>query len=211
MLEQGRGGDVDARSKDGRTALMWSCRNGALSVAQRLVRAGADPNAVSKKGVSCLHWAVWGQQPELAAWLLSPPNSLDLEGCSDAGCNAAIWAAASGGLAIAQWLRNQGANFVALNHWGHGVVNKASWRGHLDLLRWLFAEIPATIDQLFMRDYAGFVPVELAAQAGHDEIERFLTDVMEQNPQEFRPAITEDPVVHQHKLRELGLTDPNAL
>lgn len=199
------------RSKDGRTALMWSCRNGALSVAKRLVRAGADPKAVSKKGVSCLHWAVWGQQLELAAWLLSPPNSLDLEACSDAGCNAAIWAASSGGIAISQWLYEQGANFTILNHWGHGVINKAAWRGHLDLLRWMFTQIPDTIDQLFLRDYAGFVPVELASQAGHDETKCFLTEVMERHPQEFRPAITEDPVVHEHKLRELGLTDPNSL
>lgn len=211
LLEGGRGGDVDARSKDGRTALMWSCRNGALAVAQRLVYAGADPHAVSKKGVSCLHWAVWGQQPELAEWLLGTPNSLDLEGCSDAGCNAAIWAASSGGLDIAQWLHKQGANFLALNHWGHGVVNKAAWRGHLDLLRWMFREIPGTLDQLFLRDYAGFVPVELAAQAGHDGTARFLTETMEKHPQNFRPAITGDPVVHQHKLIELGLTDPNAL
>ena len=133
---------------------MWSCRNGALRVAERLVDAGASPRAVSKKGVSCLHWAVWGQQPELAGWLLSPPRSLELEGRSEAGCNAAVWAAASGGLAIAQWLHEQGADFTSLNHWGHGVVNKAAWRGHLELLRWMFAALPATIEQLFLRDYA---------------------------------------------------------
>ena len=211
LLEEGRGGDVDVRSKDGRTALMWSCRNGALQVAERLVGAGANPKAVSKKGVSCLHWAVWGQQPELAGWLLSPPHSLELEGRSEAGCNAAVWAAASGGLGIAQWLHQQGADFNALNHWGHGVVNKAAWHNHLDLLRWMFATVPSTIEQLFLRDYAGFVPVELAAEAGHEGTACYLREVMTKHPHEFRPAITEDPVVHQHKLRELGLTDPNAM
>jgi|EP01046_Picozoa_sp_COSAG06_P036682 hypothetical protein len=222
---------------------MWSCRNGALRVAERLVDAGASPRAVSKKGVSCLHWAVWGQQPELAGWLLSPPRSLELEGRSEAGCNAAVWAAASGGLAIAQWLHEQGADFTSLNHWGHGVVNKAAWRGHLELLRWMFAALPATIEQLFLRDYAvwktdascpahslildfvlslswqtncciiigkrspfdttpvfvhqGFVPLELAAEAGHEETACYLREVMAEHPQEFRPAITDDPVVRK--------------
>jgi len=90
------------------------------------------------------------------------------------------------------------------------------------------------------------VPLELAAEAGHEETACYLREVMAEHPQEFRPAITDDPVVrktpfgihfmmkgpfyqdklgtnickvrkrrfsqvHQHKLRELGLTDPNAL
>lgn len=55
------------------------------------------------------------------------------------------------------------------------------------------------------------MPVELATEAGHEETACYLQEIMVQHPQEFRPAITEDPVVHQHKLTELGLTDPNAL
>eukprot|EP01047_Picozoa_sp_COSAG01_P024298 COSAG01_NODE_1498_length_10117_cov_19.035536_5_plen_154_part_00 len=106
--------DVDRPSKDGRTALMWACRNGHIDVAQRLVTAGADPERRSKKGVGCLHWAVWGRCQEMAAWLLAPPLSLDLQAESCAGCNCAVWAAASGGLEIAQWLHQRGADFAKL-------------------------------------------------------------------------------------------------
>ena len=211
LLTQADPEGVDRRSKDGRTALMWACRNGCRDVAEALVAAGADPHAVSRKGVSCLHWAVWGQQPEIAGWLLDAPHSLPLEARSDAGCNAAIWAAASGGLGIAQWLHGRGADFTALNHWGHGVLNKAAWRGHLPLLEWMLDKVPGVEDQLFLQDFAGFVPVELADQAGHDETVAFLEARMRARPQSYRRAIEDDPEVHQHKLKELGLVDPNAL
>ena len=119
----------------------------------------------------------------------------------------------AGGLEISQWLYTQGADFGALNHWGHGVVNKAAWRGHNNLLAWLFANLGKAVHQpLFLQDFAGFVPIELAEQAGHAGTVELLAQQMATSPgREYTPAITADPVVHQHKLRELGLTDPNAL
>jgi ankyrin repeat protein len=203
--------DVDRPSKDGRTALMWACRNGHIDVAQRLVTAGADPERRSKKGVGCLHWAVWGRCQQMAAWLLAPPLSLDLQAESCAGCNCAVWAAASGGLEIAQWLHQQGADFAKLNHWGHGVVNKAAWRGHRELLGWMLDTLPEVREQLWLQDYAGLVPIELARQAGHMETVAALAAHMGRQPErQYRRAIS-SPDVHQHKLRELGLTDPHAL
>ena len=91
------------------------------------------------------------------------------------------------------------------------MLNKAAWRGHLPLLEWMLDEVPGVEDQLFLRDFAGFVPVELAGQAGHDETVAFLDARMRARPQNYRRVIDGVPEVHQHKLRELGLADPNAL
>ena len=46
--------DVDRPSKDGRTALMWACRNGHIDVAQRLVTAGADLEAKNNVSVGVI-------------------------------------------------------------------------------------------------------------------------------------------------------------
>lgn len=42
--------DVDAESKEGRTALYWAARHGDASTAQRLVEGGACPTKVTKRG-----------------------------------------------------------------------------------------------------------------------------------------------------------------
>jgi len=135
-LVEETGADVDRSSKEGRTPLMWACRNGHLDVARLLLAAGADLAAVTKKGVNCLHWAVWGGSIPMARWLMEC-HGLSTEQLSNAGCNAAIWAAAAGRLDMCMWLRDAGADFELVNYWGHGVVGKAAWKGKLDLLAWL--------------------------------------------------------------------------
>ena len=83
------GVSVDKANKEGRTPLMWAVRNGHLDVARGLVRRGADPRALTRKGVSCLHWATWGGSIGTLDWLLG--LGLDLEAVSNAGCNSAVW------------------------------------------------------------------------------------------------------------------------
>lgn len=170
---------VDKSNKEGRTPLMWACRNGHLDVATFLVERGANVHAVTRKGVSALHWATWGGSVDVARWLLS--LGLDLEALSNAGCNSAVWAAAAGRVAMCQFLLDQGADFNKVNHWGHGVVSKASWHGHTTMLKWLF-EHTNVIEQLFIINHVGEIPVELAEQAGHTETRDFMLATMRDNP-----------------------------
>merc|ERR1712014_179346 len=85
---------VDEGNKDGKTALMWACRNGHLEICQLLVQRGANVRARTKKGVEPIHWAVWGGSEEVTKWIVETMG-VDLETLGDAGCNAAIWAAAA--------------------------------------------------------------------------------------------------------------------
>lgn len=52
------GAKVDARSPSQGTALMRAAFNGQGTVAQILLEAGADPNAVDAEGQSSLYWAI---------------------------------------------------------------------------------------------------------------------------------------------------------
>lgn len=209
---------VDRANKEGRTPLMWACRNGHLEVAQFLAERGADVKAVTRKGVSALHWATWGGSIDVAKWLLT--QGLDLEALSNAGCNCAVWAAAAGRISMCEFLLQRGADFGRVNFWGHGVVSKASWHGHTDMLRWLFT-YAGVLDQLFIINHVGETPVELAEQAGHLQTRDFMLQTMQSHPhvsvsissprldksddfvhQVFTP-FQGNPDVHQHKQQKI--------
>lgn len=64
------GDDVNARSEDGKTALMITAFKGKAEAMQVLIAAGADLNAVDIKGNTALMWAIMGSgilQPLLDA------------------------------------------------------------------------------------------------------------------------------------------------
>ena len=177
---------VDSISKDGRTALMWCCRNGHLAVADYLVNNGADVTLVNKKGNTCLHWAVWGGQLEVCEWLVKQHNQ-SIETTNHSGCNGAIWAITSGSLPVCHWILSQNGNFAHLNYWGHGTIVKAAWRGRTDLLKWLLKSyVPAV--HLFYFDADGKLPIDLAAERGHTETVNFLRNIMNDNNQTCVPA-----------------------
>ena len=190
---------VDQPNKEGRTPLMWACRNGHLEVALLLAEHGAEIGAVTKKGVSSLHWATWGGSVPVVAWLLE--QGLDIETLSNAGCNCAVWAAAAGRLPMCQWLWKKGANFDRVNFWGHGVVSKASWHGHNEVLEWLFQVVGCT-SQMFIINHVGEIPVELAQQAGHGATVELMYKYMAVNPSPFQ-SFGGDPTVHQHKVMKI--------
>ena len=106
---------------------------------------------------------------------------------NNSGCNTAIWGATEGSLALCQWLLGRGADFTHVNHFGHGPVVKAAWRGNTPLLRWLLG-LGGVVDQVFMTDADGKLPVELAELRGHTDAAQYLRDVMQQHPQAVRPA-----------------------
>lgn len=193
------GADVNRGNKEGRTALMWACRNGHLRMVQVLLAAGGRLDITTKKGVTCLHWAVWGANIPTVR-LLVDEQGMDLECLSHAGCNAAIWAAASGSQEVCDFLLERGADFERLNYWGHGVVVKTAWRGHLQLLKHLIARVPKVEQQLFYRNPVGELPLDIARQAGHEDVIAFLESRMAELALPVVPCPLEQaPKPHQHK------------
>jgi len=63
--------NVDARDKEGRTALHHAAMAGDILVTAALLNAGADPDIRDKSGRVPLHYAVLSCKPDLAAMLLA--------------------------------------------------------------------------------------------------------------------------------------------
>ena len=72
------GAGIDDRDKDDRTPLMWLAeRNTKPRAIEVLVEAGADVNAVTRRGVSVLGYATFNPNPEVVKVLLLAGASAD--------------------------------------------------------------------------------------------------------------------------------------
>eukprot|EP00929_Paragymnodinium_shiwhaense_P023158 TRINITY_DN14578_c0_g1_i2.p1 TRINITY_DN14578_c0_g1~~TRINITY_DN14578_c0_g1_i2.p1 ORF type:complete len:1499 (+),score=434.39 TRINITY_DN14578_c0_g1_i2:423-4499(+) len=168
------GAESKETSLEGRTPLMWACRNDHLSVAKSLVAAGADPNFVTKKGINALHWAAWGGSVAVSTWLIED-LAMDPDVASNIGCNTAVWAVGAGNIPLCDMLFAKNANFDRVNTSGHGVVNKAAWRGDMEMLRWLKEHVPHAVEaQRLTPDWEGKTPADRAEQRGHSRMARLL-------------------------------------
>ena len=67
------GADVNAKDKDGLTALMWASVKGHLEIADILLKAGADVNTKGHDGRTALMWASVRGHPEIASMLSKKP------------------------------------------------------------------------------------------------------------------------------------------
>ena len=109
---------------------------------------------------------------------------------------------------MCRWLLQVGADFTQINWWGHGVINKAGFRGHIELLRFFFSEEfkgQDLAEQLFLEDARGFTPAQLSESNGKHEAAAFLRAKMAEHPDRIvREAVTDRGPV------SLQLLDPDA-
>lgn len=78
----------------------------------------------------------------------------------------AVWAATAGSLEVCQWLHEKRADFTKLNKNGHGVLNKAAWRGHDVKLMSFMLALDGVEAQLYEPDWEGELPLDRACQRG---------------------------------------------
>ncbi|CAJ1345833.1 unnamed protein product [Effrenium voratum] len=195
LLELGAG--VDTRNKDLRTPLMWAARNGHVEACEELVRRKADIHAANKLGICCLHWAAWGGSLDAVAYLLD--QAADINAVCNAGCNVAVWAATAGSYDMCLWLHEKRADFASTNKNGHGVLNKAAWRGHsVKLMTWMLG-IESIEEQLFEQDWDGELPVDRARQKGHTALAEWLHQQMCARRPSWQEAIEK---IAAYRLRE---------
>ncbi len=64
------GADVDAKDKDGETALHWAACSGKVDIATFLIEKGADVDAKSNYGKTALHWAAFFGHVDFAKVLI---------------------------------------------------------------------------------------------------------------------------------------------
>lgn len=169
----------------GRTPLHYACRNGHLEAAKLLVRLGADVDARAKHNVSPFQLAVWQNHLTLCQWLVEE-QGVRPDQLNDFDCGAVHWigispldrAGDSDGnalLPLAKWLaRQDGVDFSLRQRQGHTPLHKASWGGHVALLRYL-RDKHGLLDTI--QDYAGNFAADLADMANtprHNRVAQFL-------------------------------------
>ena len=171
---------VGRANKDGRTALMWACKNGEVQVVTALLHLyAADVSARMKDDSTAFDWAVLGGHVPTMELLAAHPD-VDIRALNKFGCAAVQWAAASGNVNTCRWLYSKGIDFSHINHAGHGAVVKAAWKGHDDALRWLLIDPdgPTLTAQLHTSDLDFLSAAQLARNNGNESTADWLEVLM---------------------------------
>ncbi|MDY6982972.1 MAG: ankyrin repeat domain-containing protein, partial [Pseudomonadota bacterium] len=123
------GDDVNTPSVDGTTALHWAAYYGNLELAQRLLRAEAEPNTRNDYGSSPMMEAATIGNVDMLKLLLDA--GADVESPNLEGQTALMAVARTGNLEAAELLLDHGANVNAAESWGgQTALMWASARNH---------------------------------------------------------------------------------
>lgn len=128
-LALSRGGLVNARDRDSRSALHAALASGDLAIAARLSGAGADIFAADRDGVTPVTLAMGSSLEALKAIL----GGGKVKALDPMGQSLLHYAALSGRMAIADWLLSEGVDRSARNILGETAADIAEKRGYAEL------------------------------------------------------------------------------
>ena len=132
------GVDVNRASADGTTALHWAAYYGELELAQRLIRAEADPDTRNDYGSSPLGEAATKGDLEMISLLLEA--GADADSANPEGQTALMAVARTGNIAAAKLLLDKGADINAVEGWGgQSALHWAAARKHPEMVEFLIA------------------------------------------------------------------------
>ena len=164
-----RSGDVDVRSGDGTTALMWAVHGGHEDVVSLLLGRRADPEARNDYGLTALHLAAENGSGRIIGALLAAGATADA--VSPAGETPLMTAARAGSVDGVKRLLAAGA---AADHAesvkGQTALMWAATEGHRAVVGLL---IEGGADPM-RESAAGFTALMFAAREGHIQIARDL-------------------------------------
>lgn len=136
---------ADDRDRDGRTELHYaSGREGSIERVRELIEAGADVNAADKKGLTPLHFASEGAQPEAVEALVAAGADIDKQdkfGNSPMG--AAILVPGPEAKATVRTFLRLGANPDLKNKWDRSARDVVNDIVNVELKE-MFREYPAS-------------------------------------------------------------------
>lgn len=139
------GADVNQPSSDGTTALHWAAYHGSVELAQRLLRAEANPDTRNDYGSSPMQEAAAVGNVEMLKLLLD--NGADVESPNIEGQTALMAVARTGSVEAAKLLVSKGANVNAVEQWGgQTALMWAAARKHPEMVSFLI-DAGATVDQ----------------------------------------------------------------
>ncbi len=172
---------LDAKDKDGRTALHWACRGVHLEIVRFLVESGADVNAADGNGIVPIHSAAVRNNAEAIALLLAGGADIDAK---EFGEHTALhYAAMYNAADAAALLIEKGADIEARDDYARTpLLLCARERGEAQTAR-ILLDAGADIDA---RDKFGTSSLELAAWRGKKEVVDIFLDAGAALPSEDR-------------------------
>lgn len=163
--------DVNVRSEDGSTALLWAAHWNDLQTAELLVRAGADPNAANDLRMTPLVQACTNGSTALVALLVNAGANPNTPVAT--GETPLMTCARSGAVAAIRLLLARGADVNAKEPAQHQTALMwAAAEPHADVVRTL---IEARAD-LAAQSTLGFTALHFAARLGDLATTRLLLD-----------------------------------
>ena len=129
------GANVDAKTDDGKTALIWAAWNGYSESAEILLRYGADVNARDNQGRTALIWAVWNGHSKAAEVLLRYRANINVQ--DNSGRTALMNATQRGQTEAVKVLLEYGAYVDAKDYRGWTALQIAKDNHHTEIERLL--------------------------------------------------------------------------
>lgn len=167
LLESGA--NVDAKTYEGVTALMYAAQNGHTEVMKLLIDKKADIEAKPYNGITALMSAARNNQYDAAELLIK--NGADINAKDKQGVTALLFAVDMGYYVMTDMLIFYGAKPLADNQ-GNTPLLVASLRGYTDIVA-LLLERGAAVNRT---DELGFTPLMAASQKGYLDIVKLLTE-----------------------------------
>ena len=164
--------ELEAKDKDGRTALLWAAATGREFLAALLLSGrttnGADIQASNNRGKTALHLATENHRVSLVKFLLE--SGADPQAQSDGGWTALHNAADKGYKDVVMLLLQGGADVNATTSSGMTALHWCSRNGHLEVVELLLQHKDIRRN---CKDSFDSTPMLGAAQNGHlDIVER---------------------------------------
>jgi len=151
--------EINAKDKDGFTALHWAARNGHKKVVELLLTEGADPNARDTFNLwTPLHWAPLRGFKDVVELLLAKGAEVNAE--DRAGRTPLHSAALLGHTEVAELLLAKGGDANAKDKDGQTPLHRVAVNGSEEITQLLLAK-GAQVNAI---DKSGLTPLHLAAE-----------------------------------------------
>ena len=201
-----RDADVNAKSKSGRTVLMYVAETGSVDIVKLLIEKGADVNVKSKSGRTALMFAAWEGYFDIVELLIE--KGADAKAKDDRDWTALMIAAQSGSLDIVKLFIEKGVHVNAKNKYFETALMIAAWSDFFDIVKFLI-EKGADVN---VRNKKGMTCLTYSVRNGFDDIEKFLIEKGAEIPSFEEMWSIEDkylsqPAVNPIKLLPGELTD----
>ena len=166
-----KGADINAKNKDGETALMKMAKWGELELVKYLVENGADVHQKDKYDETALmKVARWGEL-ELVKCLVE--NGADVHQKDNWGETVLVKAARWGHIEVVKFLAEHGADLDAKDESGRTVLMEVAEKGHLEVVKYL-AEKGA--DMNAKDEWYGETALMKAARDGNLDMVKYLAE-----------------------------------